>query len=107
MESEREHREALAAAGHTGRLGAVLFCLLLAVVGGLLGSVVIAIALNALVPGLAESLTTALGTLVGGAAGVAIGLLKIVRGNREAEELVEDREWRRQLLRQQGGSRMP
>jgi hypothetical protein len=100
MDNAGDHGEALAAAGHTGARGAVLFCLMLAGIGGLLGSVIFAIALNVLVPAVPETLRTAGGALAGAVVGVAIGLAKIVRGNREAAELVEDREWRRELLRQ-------
>lgn len=106
METEREHREALAAAGHTGARGAMLFCLLLAAVGALVGSVVFAIVLNVLVPGISSTLSTAGGAAAGAALGIAVGVAKVVRGNREAAELVEDRQWRRELLRQHG-SRAP
>jgi len=102
MESEREHTEALVAAGHTGPLGAVVFCALLAVIGALVGSVALAIVLNVLVAGLSEGSATGAGAVAGAALGVALGLVKIARGNRDAAEHVEDRAWRRHLLRQRG-----
>jgi len=100
MDDDHRHQEALAAAGYTGLRGTLIFCSLLAIVGALLGSVVIAILWNMLTPGLSETLTTWAGAAAGAALFVLLGLFKIHRGNLEARELVEDKEWRRQLLRQ-------
>ncbi len=96
---ERDHREALAAAGYTGPRGTMLFCIVLAVVGGLLGSVVIAIVWNMLAPGTPETLSTAVGAALGAAVGVLVGLIKVKQGNIEARERVDDREWRRLVRR--------
>lgn len=100
MDPNREHQEALAKAGYTGAVGAALFALILSGLGGLLGSVVIAVALNAMQPAISETVSTAAGVLAGAALGAVIAVTKVVRGNREAAEQVEDQEWRRQLLRQ-------
>lgn len=96
---ERDQRNALAAAGYTGLRGAVLFCLLLAIVGGLLGSVVIAIVWNMLAPGTSEMLSTTVGAAMGAGVGVIVGLIKVKQGNIEAREQVDDREWRRLVRR--------
>jgi hypothetical protein len=101
---DRKYRDALAAAGYTGSRGAVLFCLMLAVVGAGLGSVVLAIILMATVPGIGEPKSTLVGALAGAVLLAAVGLVKIRRGNLEAREIVEDKEWRRQLLRRHGDS---
>ncbi len=102
MGEYEEDRSALAAAGYTSPRQAVLFCVLLALVGGLLGSVVIAILWNAMVPGTSEAISTAVGAGFGSVAAVLIGLIKIRQGNLEASEQVGDREWRRQLRRELG-----
>ncbi len=99
MDYDRDDREALAAAGYTGFRGAVLFCLVLAAVGALLGSVVLAIVWNMLVPGVSETLSTAVGAVFGAILLVLVGLIKIRQGNLEARELVDDRQWRRLVLR--------
>lgn len=96
---ERDQSDALAAAGYTGLRGAVLFCLLLAVVGGLLGSVVIAIVWNMLAPGTSATLSTAIGAAMGAGVGVIVGLIKVKQGNIEAREQIDDREWRRLVRR--------
>ncbi|MCC7251145.1 hypothetical protein [Hyphomicrobium sp.] len=100
MDDDRERREALAAAGYTGARGAALFCALLAAVGALLGSVVLAILWNVAAPGSPESVSTGIGAAAGGLLGVLLGLLKIRQGNLDAREQVEDREWRRLVRRQ-------
>lgn len=100
MDHDSKHRETLAAAGYTGRRGAVLFCLVLAAVGGLLGSVVVAILWNMAAPGTPETLSSAIGAGVGAALGAMLGLLKVRQGNIDAREDVEDREWRRLVKRQ-------
>jgi hypothetical protein len=102
MGEDRDRKAALVAAGYTGLPGAVVFCAVLAVVGGLLGSVVIAIVWNAMVPGASETMSGTVGAGFGAAAAVLIGLIKIRKGNLEAREQVEDREWRRQLRRELG-----
>lgn len=99
MENDRERREALAAAGYTGAVGTVLFCALLAVLGGLFGSVVLAMLWSVAVPGNSVAENTALGIAAGVALGIWIGLVKIRQGNLEAREQVEDREWRRLVRR--------
>lgn len=101
-DDDRKLSEALSAEGYTSRRGAVAFCLLLAVIGALVGSVVFAILWNMLVPGTAEWLATAVGAAVGAGVLVMVGLVKIRRGNFEARELVEDKAWRRQMLRNFG-----
>lgn len=100
MDNDREHRQALAAAGYTGPLGAVLFCALLAAVGALFGSVALAILWSLAVPANTPADNTVLGIASGVALGIWIGLVKIRRGNLEAREQVEDRTWRR-LVRHQ------
>lgn len=100
MDEDGEHQEALAAAGYTGARGTVLFCALLACIGALLGSVVLAILWNMAAPDTPESLSTAVGAAAGAALGVVLGLLKIRQGNLEAREQVEDRQWRRVVRRE-------
>lgn len=107
MDETREHQSALAAAGYTDTRGAVVFCLLLAAVGALVGSVVLAILWNILMPGSPEALSTAVGALAGAVIAVAVGVAKIRRGNLEAREQVEDREWRRLVRRRHGEGRRP
>jgi uncharacterized membrane protein YdjX (TVP38/TMEM64 family) len=102
MQNDREYQQALIDAGYTGPRGALLFCALLAVVGALLGSVVLAILGNMAVPGISETLSTVAGAAAGAGLMVLIGVVKIRQGNLEARELVEDREWRRQILRERG-----
>lgn len=106
MDEDRDHRDALAAAGHTGLVGAVLFCTLLAVIGALFGSVALAILWSLAVPANTPTENTVLGIASGVALGIWIGLIKIRRGNLEAREEVEDRAWRR-LVRQHQSDRMP
>lgn len=101
-EEPHVEREALANAGYTGPLGTVLFCVGLAVVGALFGSVVFAMILGALMPELSDTVETGLGTVVGAALGAVIGFLKVRRGNLDALEHVEDKEWRRYIRRQHG-----
>lgn len=100
MDEGREQQEALAAAGYTGVRGTVLFCVLLAGVGALFGSVVLAILWNMAAPGTPEALSTAVGAAAGAALGVVLGFLKIRQGNLEAREQIEDREWRRVVRRE-------
>jgi hypothetical protein len=100
MHRDREHREALAAAGYTGPAGTVLFCALLAVIGALFGSVALAILWSLAVPANTPAENTVLGIASGAALGVWIGLVKVRRGNLEAREQVEDQAWRR-LVRHQ------
>jgi hypothetical protein len=98
MDDERAHRDALAAAGYTGRRGAVVFACLVGAVGALVGSVLFAILWNVLVPGRQE-VATLFGVLAGGLIGVLLALSKVRRGNREAAEEVDDKEWRRHMMR--------
>jgi hypothetical protein len=102
MDDDRKHQDALVAAGYTSTRGAVLFCGVLAIVGALLGGVLLAIFGNKLVPGIPPDLGTALGAAGGAGVGILLGLVKIRQGNLEARELVEDKEWRREALRQYG-----
>lgn len=95
-------RQALANAGYTGPLGALLFSLLSAVIGALFGSVVFAMILGALVPDLTDTVETAVGTAVGALLGALIGFFKVRRGNLEALEHLEDKEWRRYIRRHDG-----
>jgi hypothetical protein len=101
MDDDHTDREALAAAGYTGRRAAVLFCGLLAAIGALTGSVLFAILWNIAVPE-HQHLATPVGVAAGGILGILIGLIKIRLGNREAREEVEDKEWRRNMLRHFG-----
>ena len=107
MHDDREHRDALAAAGYTGRVGTVMFCALLALIGALLGSVVFAILWSFAMPANSVSENTVLGIATGTALGVWIGLVKVRRGNLEAREQVEDREWQRLVRRRHGEGRRP
>lgn len=100
MSENREEKEALASAGYTSARGLVLFCVLLAVVGALFGSVVFAILWNVASPGTPPEVSTAIGALAGAAFGVLLGVVKVRHGNLEARELMEDRQWRRLLSRQ-------
>lgn len=103
MDDDREQKEALAAAGYTDARGALVFCAVLACVGALFGSVVIAILWNMAVPGTPESVSSAVGAAAGAALGVSLALIKIRQGNLEALEQLEDRQWRRLVRRQVGG----
>lgn len=100
MESDRQDREALVAAGYTGPLGTALLCLLLAVLGAFFGSVVIALLMSSALPDNSHQENVVLGVAAGAALGVWIGLVKVRRGNLEAREQVEDREWRRLARRE-------
>ena len=62
---------------------------------------------TALVPGSSETQSTLVGAVIGAAMAVAVALLKIRQGNFEAREQIEDREWRRHLLRQHGDGAPP
>lgn len=100
MDEHRVDREALVRAGYTGPLGTVAFCAGLAVVGALFGSVVFAMILGALAPDLTGTVQTGLGTATGALLGALIAFVKIRRGNLDAIEDVEDKEWRRYIRRQ-------
>lgn len=102
MDEIGRDREALAAAGYTEPRGAALFCAFLAVVGALTGSVVFAILALMLIEGLSETAATIAGSATGALLALAIGVVKIRRGNMEAVEIVEDREWKRQMRREFG-----
>lgn len=102
MDDDSKHRDALVAAGYTSARGAILFCVVLAVVGTLLGGVLFAIFGDKLIPGIPGDLSTAMGAAGGAGMGILLGLVKIRQGNLEAREQVEDREWRREALRQYG-----
>lgn len=104
MNDDVTEQEQLAAAGYTSRRGAVLFCTLLGGVGALFGSVVIAILWNFAMPE-HQDLATVVGTASGALVGVLLALVKIDRGNREAREEVEDKVWRREMLRNVGKPR--
>jgi hypothetical protein len=107
MEDEEKRREALAAAGYTGTRGTFLFCLLLAVLGAMFGSVAFAILWSFAVPANSVADNTILGIATGAAFGIWIGLVKVRRGNLEAREHVEDDEWRRLVRRRHGEARRP
>ena len=102
MDEDREHREALAAAGYTGPAGTILLCALLGILGALFGSVAFAILWSMAMPSNTVEQNTILGTAAGIALGIWIGLVKIRRGNLEAREHVEDREWQRIIRREHG-----
>lgn len=101
-EGPHVEREALAKAGYTGPLGTAVFCVILVVIGTLFGSVVFAMLLGAAMPELSDMAQTGLGSALGAALGIAIGIFKVRRGNLEAREDVEDKEWRRHIRRQLG-----
>lgn len=103
MANERRQEDALAAAGYTGRRGAALFACVAGAVGALVGSVLLAILWNVLVPGRQE-VATLFGMLAGGLIGVLLAVSKVYRGNREAVEEVDDKEWRRHMMRNIRGS---
>ena len=102
MDDHREDRAALAAAGYTGTRGAAVFTAILAVIGALFGSVVFAMIVGALVPGMSETVQVGLGTAVGALLGAMIAVAKVRRGNLDALEHLEDKEWRRYMRRQHG-----
>ena len=102
MDANRPDREALAAAGYTEPRGAALFCVVLVVVGALTGSVLFAILALMLIPGLSETAATVVGATAGALLALAIAVVKIRRGNMEAVEIAEDREWKRQMRRELG-----
>ena len=85
----------LKAAGYTPLRGAIVFCLIVAALGGILGSIFLAIALNALVGMKTESLNGLAGAAVGALAAGGIALAKVWQGNLEAREKVDDAEWRK------------
>jgi outer membrane lipoprotein SlyB len=103
MDEDRQ-REALIAAGYTGRRGALMFAAFLMTVGAAFGSVVFAILLLFLVPGTSETLSTIAGAVAGALAGLGLAFLKVRQGNLDALELVEDAEWKRVLRRERGKS---
>jgi hypothetical protein len=88
----------LKAAGYTPLRTAIVLCLGVAAVGGVLGSVYLAIALNALLGSESETLNRVLGAGAGALVAFIIVLTKIRQGNIEAREKVEDAEWRKLLL---------
>lgn len=100
MESDRQDWEALAAAGYTGPLGTALLCAVLAVLGAFFGSIVIAILFSAVLPANSHAENVMLGLAAGAALGIWIGLVKVRRGNLEAREQVEDKEWQRLIRRE-------
>ena len=100
MESDRQDRESLAAAGYTGPLGTALLCLLLAALGAFFGSVVIALLFSAILPANSHAENVVLGVAAGAALGIWIVLVKVRRGNLEAREHVEDKEWQRLVRRE-------
>lgn len=102
MNELRKDRNALAAAGYTGPSGAILFGVILTVVGAVFGSVVFAIIVGVLVPGISETLQVGLGTGVGALFGATVAVFKVRRGNLDALEHLEDREWRRYMRRLHG-----
>jgi len=102
MSEDVEKKDALTAAGYLEPRAAMMFCLVVALVGGLVGSVLIAILLNVAFPGIPELVSTGAGAVIGALLSALLGLLKIRSGNLSAREEVEDKEWRRQMLRQRG-----
>lgn len=100
MERDRQDPEALQAAGYTGLLGTVVLCLALAGLGAAFGSVVIAILWSFALPANSQAENVVLGIAAGAALGIWIGLVKVRRGNLDAREQVEDREWRRLVRRE-------
>lgn len=97
--------EELKEAGYTSLRGAVLFCLLMAGLGAVLGSVFLAIAFNALFGVGQESVNGIAGAVVGALAAGGLALSKVWQGNLEAREKVDDSEWRR--LSRELHARMP
>lgn len=102
MDEFRKDRDALAAAGYTGVRGAVGFAVILTGIGALFGSVVFAMIVGALVPGMSETVQVGLGTAAGALVGMALAVAKVRRGNLDALEHLEDKEWRRYMRRQHG-----
>jgi hypothetical protein len=84
-------------AGYTPLRQAILFCLIVAAVGGVMGSIFLAIAFNALFGMETESFNSIAGMVVGGLVAGGIALAKIQQGNREAREKIEDADWRKLL----------
>jgi hypothetical protein len=99
-ESEKPDREALAAAGYTGPVGTALLCIVLACLGAFLGSIVFAILLSVAFPANSHADNVVVGVAAGIALGIWIGLVKVRKGNLDAREQVEDREWRRLVRRE-------
>lgn len=95
---EDETREAqLKAAGYTDRTEASVFCLFSGFVGMLVGVIFFAIGLNVLRgPELYEQ-NFVLGGALGVLLGVVVGIYKVQRGNAEAIEALQDREWAREM----------
>lgn len=97
--------EALKEAGYTPLPGAILFCLLVAALGGVMGSIFLAIAFNALFGVEQENVNGIAGAVVGALAAGGLALSKVWQGNLEAREKVDDSEWRR--LSRELHARMP
>lgn len=100
MTDSDEQRELMAAAGYTGLRGTIVLCAVLAILGAFLGSILFAILFSMAMPGNSVAENTVFGIAAGVALGIWIGLVKVRRGNLEAREHLEDREWRRLILRQ-------
>lgn len=88
----------LKAAGYTPVRTTVVLCLVVAVVGGALGSVYLAIALNAVLGPEQENLNRIAGAAAGALVAAGIVFAKIRQGNLEAREKIEDTQWRKLLL---------
>lgn len=92
----------LAQAGYTSPRGAAIFCAGLAVLGGALGSVFVAIVLNVLLGPEIQEWNMTTGAALGAVVFAVLGYSKVLEGNREALEAVEEAEWRREMRNQLG-----
>jgi hypothetical protein len=88
----------LKAAGYTPVRTTVILCLVAGAIGGALGSIYLAILLNALLGPESESLNRVVGAAFGAFAAAGILFAKIRQGNLEAHEKIQDAEWRKLLL---------
>ena len=88
----------LKAAGYTPVRTALVLCLLVGAIGAALGSVYLAIVLNALLGPDLETVNKIAGAAAGAFAAAGIVLVKIRQGNIDAREKIQDVEWRKLLL---------
>jgi hypothetical protein len=87
----------LKAAGYTPPRTAAFLCLVVGAIGGALGSVYLAIVLNALLGPELETFNKIAGAAAGAFAAGGILLVKIRQGNIDAREKIQDVEWRKLL----------
>jgi hypothetical protein len=87
----------LKAAGYTSSRTTALLCLGVGAIGGALGSVYLAIMLNALLGPEMETFNKIAGAAAGAFTAAGILLVKIRQGNIDAREKIQDAEWRKLL----------